>query len=135
MRNVSRAALQEHAAARRPMLDDAQTVVGCGRALIGERIAIVDPDSAGGSPPTRSARSGSSGPNVARAYWRNAEATHETACNARDRRRGRAGGCAPATSAFSTRPANCSSPAGSRISSSSAASTTIRRTSSTPCRR
>ena len=43
-------------------------------------------------------------------------------------------GCAPAISASSTRPASCTSPAGSRTSSSSGASITIRRISSAPCR-
>ena len=74
------------------------------------------------------------GPNVARAYWKNPDATRtglsaqivgdETART----------GCAPAISAFSMHRANCSSPAGSRTSSSSEASITIRRTSSAPCK-
>ena len=90
------------------------------------------PTTARGSAPTRSARSGSPGRTSRSGYWRNREAS--AALRRRDRRREPSdAGCAPAISAFSTRPASCSSPAGSRTSSSSAAPTTTRRTSSTRC--
>ena len=135
-RTVSRAALAG-ACGRRAgrSTDDAQILVGCGRALVGEQIAIVDPEQPQALAADRVGEIWVSGANVARAYWRNAEATRDWPERARSRARRRPTGCAPATSASSMQPASCSSPAGSRTSSSSAASTTIRRTSSTPCRR
>jgi acyl-CoA synthetase (AMP-forming)/AMP-acid ligase II len=80
-RSVSRAAMQSHAVTAPVDPADIQLLVGCGRALVNERIAIVDPD--------RRTRLGShqvgeiwvSGPNVARSYWKNPEAT-EAALNA-----------------------------------------------------
>jgi acyl-CoA synthetase (AMP-forming)/AMP-acid ligase II len=48
-------------------------LVGCGRALVGERIAIVDPDSCGRLLPGQVGEIWVNGPNVARSYWRNAE--------------------------------------------------------------
>ena len=54
---------------------DAQTVVGCGRVLAGERIAIVDPDSRGRLPAGVIGEVWVAGPNVARGYWRNAAAS------------------------------------------------------------
>jgi acyl-CoA synthetase (AMP-forming)/AMP-acid ligase II len=54
---------------------DVQTLVGCGGALIGEQIAIVEPDRC---TPLLSNQVGEiwvSGPNVARFYWRNPEAS------------------------------------------------------------
>ena len=80
-----------------------QTLVGCGRALVNERIAIVDPDSRAPPCPDQVGEIWVSGPNVARAYWRNPEATPDRPCTrgspARTTTRT---GCAPATSAFST---------------------------------
>jgi acyl-CoA synthetase (AMP-forming)/AMP-acid ligase II len=76
-RGVSRAALQAHVAEAPADPDDAQTVVGCGRALSGERIAIVEPDSRARLPAGRIGEIWVSGANVARAYWRNDEATRE----------------------------------------------------------
>ena len=85
-------------AARRRRRSD---VVGCGRALAGERIAIVDPDSCKRLPPGRVGEIWVSGPNVARGYWRNAGGDRGRR-SARDRRReDGATGCAPAISAFS----------------------------------
>src|SRR6185437_2493342 len=54
---------------------DAQTVVGCGRALEGEKIAIVDPGTRRPLPPDRVGEIWVNGPNVARLYWRNEAAT------------------------------------------------------------
>ena len=115
---------------------DAQTLVGCGRALAGERIAIVDPDNRRAPcRRTRSARSGSAARTSRARYWRNDAATRAGLQARIDGEDDAACGCAPAISVSSMSQANCSSPAASRISSSSAASTTIRRISSTPCRR
>jgi acyl-CoA synthetase (AMP-forming)/AMP-acid ligase II len=76
-RRVSRAALQADRAETASGEDDAQIVVGCGRALEGERIAIVDPRKRTRLPPDCVGEIWVSGANIARAYWRNDEATHE----------------------------------------------------------
>src|SRR5260221_4226971 len=72
-RLVSRSRLQDRAV--RAPLDgtDLQTLVGCGRALAGERIAVIDPDTWGRLPPDQVGEIWVNGPNVARSYWRNAE--------------------------------------------------------------
>ncbi|WP_441237879.1 fatty acyl-AMP ligase [Bradyrhizobium sp. 930_D9_N1_4] len=70
-RDVSRAALQTHAAEAPSDADDTQILVGCGRALDGERIAIVEPERRTRLPPDRIGEIWVSGANVARAYWRN----------------------------------------------------------------
>jgi acyl-CoA synthetase (AMP-forming)/AMP-acid ligase II len=74
-RELSRDRLRRnHAAA--PCADtDAQTVVGCGRALPGERIAIVDPDSRVRLAVGVIGEVWVAGANVARGYWRNPEAS------------------------------------------------------------
>ncbi|HEV2158835.1 fatty acyl-AMP ligase [Bradyrhizobium sp.] len=76
-RGVSRAALQAHVAEAPPGVDDAQIVVGCGRALTGERIAIVEPEHRMRLPADRVGEIWVSGANVARAYWRNDEASRD----------------------------------------------------------
>lgn len=77
MRSVSRAALQAHAAEAPADPGEAQLVVGCGCALTGEQIAIVNPESR-----QRLAADGVgeiwvSGANIVCAYWRNNAATRE----------------------------------------------------------
>jgi acyl-CoA synthetase (AMP-forming)/AMP-acid ligase II len=75
MRAVSRGALARHRVVGPTRDDDAQMLVGCGRQLSGEHIAIVDPESR--------TRLGSgligevwvAGPHVAQGYWQNPEAT------------------------------------------------------------
>ncbi len=74
-RTVSRAALQTHRLAAPREADDAQVLVGCGRALSGERIAIVEPGSRRRVGAGEVGEIWVNGPNVARAYWRNGEAT------------------------------------------------------------
>jgi acyl-CoA synthetase (AMP-forming)/AMP-acid ligase II len=74
-RTVSRSRLQAHAVAAPLDQADVQTLVGCGRALVNERIAIVDPDSCVSLPADQVGEIWASGPNVARYYWRNAEAS------------------------------------------------------------
>lgn len=74
-RAVSRSGLQAHAV-RAPLDEtDVQTLVGCGRALAGERIAIVDPDTCRRLPSGQAGEIWVNGPNVARAYWRNTDAS------------------------------------------------------------
>ena len=74
-RTVSRSGLQALAAGAPADQDDVQILVGCGRALVNERIAIVDPDHRTRLPPDRVGEVWVNGPNVARAYWRNADTT------------------------------------------------------------
>jgi len=74
-RTVGRAGLQAHAVGAPKDQADVQIVVGCGRALVGERIAIVEPDNCRRLPPGRVGEVWVSGPNVARFYWRNSEVT------------------------------------------------------------
>ncbi len=81
-RTVSRSALQAHAVAPPADQADLQTLVGCGRALINERIAIVEPDGCRRLPADEVGEIWVNGPNVARVYWRNPEAT-KTGLNAR----------------------------------------------------
>ncbi|MCK1741512.1 fatty acyl-AMP ligase [Bradyrhizobium sp. 139] len=76
-RNVSRKALQGHVAEGPSNADDTQTVVGCGRALAGEQIAIVDPESRRRLPADSVGEIWVSGAHIARAYWRNEEATRD----------------------------------------------------------
>jgi len=74
-RTVSRSALQAHTVGAPVDRADIQTLVGCGRALVGERIAIVEPDSSARLPPDAVGEVWVNGPNVARFYWRDPEAT------------------------------------------------------------
>ncbi|MET4275479.1 MULTISPECIES: fatty acyl-AMP ligase [unclassified Bradyrhizobium] len=74
-RSLSRTALQAHAAEAPSSAEDTQIVVGCGRALTGEQIAIVDNRTR--LPAGRVGEIWVNGANVARAYWRNDEATRE----------------------------------------------------------
>jgi acyl-CoA synthetase (AMP-forming)/AMP-acid ligase II len=74
IRPLSRDGLQRHRALAPHGSDDAQKAVGCGRALPGERIAIVDPASRRLLDADRVGEVWVAGPNVARGYWRNTEA-------------------------------------------------------------
>jgi acyl-CoA synthetase (AMP-forming)/AMP-acid ligase II len=77
-RRVSRSELGNHNV-REPAGDaDTQFVVGCGRAVVGERIAIVDPGSFVRLGTDRVGEVWVGGPHVAQGYWRNAAATHAT---------------------------------------------------------
>jgi acyl-CoA synthetase (AMP-forming)/AMP-acid ligase II len=75
MRTVSRSALQAHAVSVPVDQADVQTLIGCGHALINERIAIVEPDSCLRLSPNQVGEIWVNGPNVARFYWRNPEAS------------------------------------------------------------
>jgi acyl-CoA synthetase (AMP-forming)/AMP-acid ligase II len=74
-RPVDRTMLQSGTAVAPVKPADAQVLVGCGRALVNERIAIVDPDSRRRMPADHVGEVWVHGPNTARAYWRNAEAS------------------------------------------------------------
>ena len=75
MRRLSRDGLQRHRAEAPRGSGDEQVAVGCGRALIGERIAIVDPATRRRLGPDRVGEIWVAGPNVAGGYWRNLEAS------------------------------------------------------------
>jgi acyl-CoA synthetase (AMP-forming)/AMP-acid ligase II len=75
MRTLSRDGLQQHRAVAAHDGGDAQIVVGCGRALAGERIAIVDPAKCTRLVADRVGEVWVAGPNLSRGYWRNPEAT------------------------------------------------------------
>jgi acyl-CoA synthetase (AMP-forming)/AMP-acid ligase II len=77
LRATSIAGLREHRAAPPSSPDDLQQIVGCGRALEGERIAIVDPDNCVSLDPLRVGEIWLSGPNVAGGYWQNPEASRD----------------------------------------------------------
>jgi acyl-CoA synthetase (AMP-forming)/AMP-acid ligase II len=74
-RVVSRSGLQANEVRAPADQTDVQTLVGCGRALVNERIAIVDPDSCKRLFPNQVGEVWVNGANVARFYWRNAEAS------------------------------------------------------------
>jgi acyl-CoA synthetase (AMP-forming)/AMP-acid ligase II len=75
---LSRASLLRHEALPARDEADAQPVVGCGRALVGEEIAIVDPDSNDRLGPDLVGEIWVRGANVAQGYWRNSEASEAT---------------------------------------------------------
>jgi acyl-CoA synthetase (AMP-forming)/AMP-acid ligase II len=74
-RVVSRSGLQANEVRAPADQTDVQTLVGCGRALVNERIAIVDPGSWKRLSPNQVGEVWANGANVARLYWRNAEAS------------------------------------------------------------
>src|SRR5260370_37171875 len=74
-RSVSRDALQRDQVAAPASDEDRHEVVGCGRSLIGERIAIVHPDSRRRLAPGNIGEVGVARPNLAGAYWQNPQAT------------------------------------------------------------
>lgn len=77
-RPVSRAELGNHNVREPVGSTDTQQVVGCGRAVAGERIAIVDPVSFARLGTDRVGEVWVGGPHVAQGYWRNAAATRAT---------------------------------------------------------
>jgi acyl-CoA synthetase (AMP-forming)/AMP-acid ligase II len=74
-RRVSRDALQRNQIVAPAQAQDAQIVVGCGRQLCGERLAIVDPDTRMPLGPGLVGEVWVAGPHVAQGYWHNPEAT------------------------------------------------------------
>jgi acyl-CoA synthetase (AMP-forming)/AMP-acid ligase II len=77
-RAVSRSELGGGRVRQPKVASDSQLVVGCGRAVAGERIAIVDPESCERLGTDRVGEVWISGPNVTQGYWRNDAATRET---------------------------------------------------------
>ena len=78
IRAVSRDAFQRHELAPAASADDAHRVVGCGRNLVGERIAIVDPETRQRLGPDHIGEVWVGGPHICKGYWRNPEATAST---------------------------------------------------------
>jgi acyl-CoA synthetase (AMP-forming)/AMP-acid ligase II len=78
VRDLSRAALLRHEALPAQDNDDTQPIVGCGRALAGEQIAIVDPETKARLGPGRVGEIWVAGANVAQGYWQNPAATEAT---------------------------------------------------------
>ncbi len=77
-RSVSQAGLQHHLVKPPETSDDEQSVVGCGRALAGEEIAIVDPESGHSLGAAQVGEIFVAGANVAEGYWGTHDATAET---------------------------------------------------------
>jgi acyl-CoA synthetase (AMP-forming)/AMP-acid ligase II len=75
MRAVSRTALQRDARIAPATEGDRSVLVGCGRELEGERIAIVDPQTRQSLAPCRIGEIWVAGANIAQGYWHNPEAT------------------------------------------------------------
>ncbi len=74
-RRVSRDALQRNQIVAPAQAQDAQIVVGCGRQLCHERLAIVDPETWMPLGPGLLGEVWVAGPHVAQGYWHNPEAT------------------------------------------------------------
>jgi acyl-CoA synthetase (AMP-forming)/AMP-acid ligase II len=75
---VGREALQHHRIEPRRREKGAQVLVGCGRPLVGEKLAIVDPESCRRLAPGEIGEIWVAGPNVAQGYWHNPAATRAT---------------------------------------------------------
>jgi acyl-CoA synthetase (AMP-forming)/AMP-acid ligase II len=74
-REIGRTALQAHRVEAPRDGDDAQEIVGCGYAILDERLAIVDPDTRTRLGADQIGEIWVSGDHVATAYWDNAAAT------------------------------------------------------------
>ncbi|MBN1995564.1 MAG: AMP-binding protein [Anaerolineae bacterium] len=61
-----------------PKETDSQTLVGCGRSLVGQNVLIVDPQTLRPCPPDQIGEIWVAGPSVARGYWRQPEETQHT---------------------------------------------------------
>ena len=74
-RRVSRDGLQHGRAVAPAGAEDGQILVGCGRQLCGERVAIVEPEGRRLLPPGQIGEIWVAGSNVAQGYWGNSSAT------------------------------------------------------------
>jgi acyl-CoA synthetase (AMP-forming)/AMP-acid ligase II len=74
-RTLSRDALQRHGALAPAKGEDKHVLVGCGRHLVGERVAVVEPETRKRLAAGLIGEIWVAGPNVAQGYWRNPEAT------------------------------------------------------------
>jgi len=74
-RKVDRDALQRNQIVASAPEQDPLVLVGCGRQLSGERLAIVDPETRTPLGPALVGEVWVAGPHIAAGYWRNAEAT------------------------------------------------------------
>jgi acyl-CoA synthetase (AMP-forming)/AMP-acid ligase II len=77
-RRVSRASMLRGDVTEPAGPDDVQTLVACGRSVVGQEIAIVDADARSRVAACQLGEIWVNGPNVARGYWGNATATAET---------------------------------------------------------
>jgi acyl-CoA synthetase (AMP-forming)/AMP-acid ligase II len=77
-RRVSQTGLQHHLVKPPETSIDVQSVIGCGRALDGEEMAIVDPESGNSLGATQIGEIFVSGVNVSKGYWGNRTASVET---------------------------------------------------------
>jgi acyl-CoA synthetase (AMP-forming)/AMP-acid ligase II len=77
-RTLSRASLKHHQISAPASDADRHTLVGCGHAVSGERLVIVDPQTPRELGANYIGEIWVSGPNVARGYWKNAAATRDT---------------------------------------------------------
>ena len=75
LRTVSRSAIQRNQITAPAGERDGCVVVGCGRSLAGERVAIVHPESHARLGPEEIGEVWVAGPNVTGGYWQNQEAT------------------------------------------------------------
>jgi acyl-CoA synthetase (AMP-forming)/AMP-acid ligase II len=78
IRTVSRDAFQRHQVTVPASSDDAHRVVGCGRNIIGQRIAIVDPETRRRLAADRIGEVWVGGPHVCKGYWSHPDTTRST---------------------------------------------------------
>ena len=76
LHSVDAAALEQHRVV--PPLARRQTLVGCGRALVGQQLAVVDPETKVECPPGQIGELWVRGANITQGYWRRDLATRET---------------------------------------------------------
>lgn len=75
---VNGAALEQNRIVASSGKSDERTLVGCGRALLGQKVVIVDPESCTQCPPDRVGEIWVSGPSMARGYWNRCRETDRT---------------------------------------------------------
>lgn len=78
IKEVSKSGLHKKRALSAIKSEDSQYIVGCGKALAGETIAIVNPDTLSACPTNEIGEIWVSGGNIAIAYWENKQASIDT---------------------------------------------------------